>query len=548
MLIFLRFLETHRKAVVVSVLGTIFVGGAFLRLWGLGSAEIFHDEGLYAFRSIGYVDYLQNDQQSTPIQWFKDAPILPFWTHLSFHDHPPLFFIVQHFFFVLFGESLFVARLPSVVAGLLSIILVYFIAKRLAKNEVFALFAAALLAVNHIHVWLSRSSLLEALLLFFIFLSFWSFLRYLENERSWWIFGISLGAILLTKYTGGIVIPLYVLYLFIFRRERFRSLRLLGISAIALLMVSPVLIYNFFLLKTVGHFDLQLSFLFGQAVPEWAASIGKLQSPFWELPQNLFAMYSIPFLVAVLGGIVFSFMLWGRTRSPYLFFGWGGILTVTLLLIIVGSAYRFLGLYVPFFITFVVIAFAYCYRRWGASWIFMILAVSFLVYESVFTVQSLFFEFPDFGIVRLDRYLDSVFDGKRSSTLPVSSNPYLNAIIKSSAERYPQGDKPWLLIYDENLSLPPRLWVFTRRLLYHGIPTVTPLQFKALLKERGAEALKGYEVVFAKAEKNTYLNPFLNTPDAAELQHFLSADLHLTPAVISDARGREMFKVFRFTL
>ena len=47
--------------------------GAILRFWGLGSAEIFHDEGLYAFRSIGYVDYIQNDDQTTPVQWFRDA-------------------------------------------------------------------------------------------------------------------------------------------------------------------------------------------------------------------------------------------------------------------------------------------------------------------------------------------------------------------------------------------------------------------------------------------------------------------------------------------
>ena len=43
------------------LLAAIVIVGAVLRLWGLGSAELFHDEGFYAFRSIGYLDYIQND-------------------------------------------------------------------------------------------------------------------------------------------------------------------------------------------------------------------------------------------------------------------------------------------------------------------------------------------------------------------------------------------------------------------------------------------------------------------------------------------------------
>src|SRR3989338_8199827 len=88
------------------LLTTIILLGAILRFWGLGSAEIFHDEGLYAFRSVGYIDYIQNDDQSTPVQWFRDLSTMPWRTKLSFHDHPPLFFLVQHLFFRVFGNSL----------------------------------------------------------------------------------------------------------------------------------------------------------------------------------------------------------------------------------------------------------------------------------------------------------------------------------------------------------------------------------------------------------------------------------------------------------
>ena len=163
---------------------------AILRFGGLGSSEIFHDEGFYAFRSIGYVDYIQNDDQTTPIQWFKDAPSLPWWTSLSFHDHPPLFFLIQNIFFKIFGNSLFAARLPSALAGVFSIYLVYLISSsifgtsdvlktrtpdvqelrsqysghresrnRTSDFHIAGLLAAFLLSVNLIHIWISRSSL-----------------------------------------------------------------------------------------------------------------------------------------------------------------------------------------------------------------------------------------------------------------------------------------------------------------------------------------------------------------------------------------------------
>ena len=66
------------------LLAAAIFAGAILRLWGLGSAEIFHDEGAYAFRAIGYLDFMSNESQTTPVQWFRNEA-LPWWTHLSMH-------------------------------------------------------------------------------------------------------------------------------------------------------------------------------------------------------------------------------------------------------------------------------------------------------------------------------------------------------------------------------------------------------------------------------------------------------------------------------
>src|SRR3989344_3216677 len=112
------------------------------RLYGLGSGELVFDEGLYAFRSIGYLDYLESASQSTPVQWVGGES-MPFWSKLSFHDHPPFFFLIQHWFFGLFGDSLFIARLPSALAGIVSVFLFFLIFQKLLSKFNFEIFGGA---------------------------------------------------------------------------------------------------------------------------------------------------------------------------------------------------------------------------------------------------------------------------------------------------------------------------------------------------------------------------------------------------------------------
>src|SRR3989344_906382 len=213
-----------------QILTAILLLGALLRFWGLGSTEIFHDEGFYAFRSIGFVDYLQNNEQTTPVQWFADKP-LPFWTNFSFHDHPPFFFFIQNLFFNFFGDSILVARLPSALAGLASVYLVYLLGNRFfqysgsstfaGSRTPFGLLAALLVAVNSIYIWISRNSLMEGLLLFLILLNIYLFFRALEDGKFWKWWGLVLGLVFLTKYTGFFLVPAYAVYLVLYRRGVF---------------------------------------------------------------------------------------------------------------------------------------------------------------------------------------------------------------------------------------------------------------------------------------------------------------------------------------
>ena len=123
--------KNNQRIIIVAII--ILLVGIFFRFWNLSSDELTFDEGIYAFRSIGYLDYLENPAQVTPIQMFADK-VAPEWLSLSFHDAPPLFFFVSHVFFSLFGDSILVGRLPSALSGIGVIVLLFFIVKLLFEK------------------------------------------------------------------------------------------------------------------------------------------------------------------------------------------------------------------------------------------------------------------------------------------------------------------------------------------------------------------------------------------------------------------------------
>jgi len=539
------------------ILIAILLLGVLLRFWGLGSSEFFHDEGFYAFRSAGFLDYIQNEDQTTPIQWFKNTA-LPKWTSLSFHDHPPLFFLVQNFFFKIFGISLLAARLPSAIAGVLAIYLVYAISKDFFINRISGLIAASLFAFSLIGVWAARSSLIESLQIFLILLNIYYFFRFTKDERHWKLFGLTLGLCFLTKYTGIFLVPVYAAYLLIFQRRSFTRRELYFALALAAIIFSPVLIYNFYLWQTTGHFDLQFSYLFRQAAPEWRVSLGKTQDPFSEIISNLSLMYSIPFLLVSLAGIGYAgyraYDFWKQPTdrrkvlpgANFPVFWLLNIVFITLMLAAVGSAFRFIVLYAVPAIMLIAFLVDRLFSRFSREVFLTILICLFLAYE-LFFATDIFRTFPDFGVVKLDNYFNSVFEGKRSLDLPASSNPHLDKIIKSYALKIPPAEKPVIIIYDGNIGLSPRLWLFARRNYYEGIPAFNVDQFKNFLQS-GVERLQNYDIYFVKASGSTILNPLFHGSTAEEFERFLTKDNNLTP--VNQVYGYNnllMFTVYKFS-
>ena len=523
-------------------LGLILALAFILRLWGLGSDELLFDEGLYSFRSIGWLDYLESSYQTTPVQWLADSP-MPWWPKLSFHDHPPLFFLSQHIFFKIFNDSLFASRLPSVLFGVTSVYLIYLIAKKLLASESAGLITSLMFAISFAAVSVSRLAMMESTLFFFILLNVYYFLKFLGDKRKWWKFGLSFGLAILTKYIAVFLAPAYLILL-IKEKDRPSLKYILGAAGIALIIFSPVIIYNLLSYKTFGHFDLQISYLLHQKTP-WPVDEfgGKTQDPFLKIGENITAVFSPVFLITAALGL--AFIIWKKDFRKQLSLILLALLFTTLLLTQTGSAIRFTVLYV---IPFAFLASVFFIAVNGQnSKIALILFILFMAHELFFTAERVFINKPNYGVAQLDHYLDSVLGTGRSEAVPQHPNPHLNAVIQKYAAKKPVTLEPTGIIYDDNLSIGPMLWLFSRRQYYHGLPVMAASQFQESLKNNLA-MFNGLNLYFIKAEPAAPINPIRTTDYATQVEQLLISRNQKPIISITGSQNVPAFEVYKFSL
>ena len=179
--------------------------GLILRLWNLDSpkGKIF-DEIYYATNAESLLQNgIEIDSKSGLAQFIV---------------HPPTGKWLIASGIKLFGYNEFGWRFAAAIIGSISIILMYFTAKKLFNNKLLSVFATALISLDGLHLVHSRIALLDIFLLFFIQIAVLAFLH-----SKYWISALSLGLACSVKWSGLyvlIALALYVLVLDI-RRNRY---------------------------------------------------------------------------------------------------------------------------------------------------------------------------------------------------------------------------------------------------------------------------------------------------------------------------------------
>jgi dolichyl-phosphate-mannose--protein O-mannosyl transferase len=178
--------------------------GLILRLWNLDSpkGKVF-DEIYYATNAESLLQNgIEIDSKSGLAQFIV---------------HPPTGKWLIASGIKLFGYNEFGWRFAAAIIGSISIILMYFTAKKLFNNKLLSVFATALISLDGLHLVHSRIALLDIFLLFFIQIAVLAFLH-----SKYWISALSLGLACSVKWSGLyvlIALAFYVLVLDIRRNH-----------------------------------------------------------------------------------------------------------------------------------------------------------------------------------------------------------------------------------------------------------------------------------------------------------------------------------------
>lgn len=140
-------------------------------------------------------------------------------------NHPPLYYLVLHFWSILGKGTLFL-RLPSLLAGGISIFLIYKIGQEIFNRKT-ALIATLIFAFSPLHIYFSAETRMYSLWTLEILAGFYFFLKILKHPKKpiyYMLYAICYLLALYTHYYTILVLASFGLFLVLKRREYRRVL------------------------------------------------------------------------------------------------------------------------------------------------------------------------------------------------------------------------------------------------------------------------------------------------------------------------------------
>ena len=220
------------------VLLLIVLLAAFLRLPFLGDlpAGVTIDE---AGQGVSAYSILKTGKD----EWGDFLPLNP----RGFGDYkPPVYMYLLVPSIAIFGLNEFAVRLPSALAGILTVAVMYYLVSALFKDRNLALLSAFLLAISPWHVYYSRLGWESNVGLLFFVTGLWLFLKGLKNSVWLTLSVLALGLSAMSYHSFKLLSPLIALILdFIYRKEVFSYKKSLVLPVIFTCLFALILGYGF---------------------------------------------------------------------------------------------------------------------------------------------------------------------------------------------------------------------------------------------------------------------------------------------------------------
>ena len=194
----------------------ILIFAFFLRVYSLGTPVFWVDEATSSVASLMILE--------------KGFPIFD---SGLFYDRALLFHYLQAFF-LLFGQTEFLARFVSVIFGLLTIVLIYFIGKEYSNSG--GIISALFLSVFYLEVFFSRQARFYQFFQLLFFLSLYLLYKSKDDSRFLYLSLISFFITINTQIAGLVLAPFFILHILIYNK---------GIKRWLSVFPSISLFYNF---------------------------------------------------------------------------------------------------------------------------------------------------------------------------------------------------------------------------------------------------------------------------------------------------------------
>ncbi|MEY2923464.1 MAG: hypothetical protein RLZZ337_4 [Bacteroidota bacterium] len=190
--------------------------------------------------------------------YFAQMPLADILRHLKPGNNPPLYELFLHFWIQLFGISELAVRIPSLLFGAGTTVVLYKIGAQFFKKEI-GLLASLIFMFNNYATYFSHEARVYALFGLLTALSFYFFFKILNNDERWitiiW-FGLLNAVLIYAHYFGIMVIGIEVVCFLLFKPIQQQSLlkyaASLGITLLLFSPYLPVVYTQFFKTKTDG--------------------------------------------------------------------------------------------------------------------------------------------------------------------------------------------------------------------------------------------------------------------------------------------------------
>lgn len=189
----------------------------------------------------------------------------------------------------IFGLNELGVRITPVIYGTLTVLLLYFLAKELFKNEPIAVLSAFLLAVSPWHIHLTRASFESSFSVLWVVLGIWLMVKGFKNKKWWPVSMIPFAQAMYTYNSARVFVPLFLFTSFIlFWRQATKNKVLIIVSAVIFIIFNIPIIA--FVLKGEGIARYKLVSISDDPglIPRISENrnLSKLPAPFARLVHN----------------------------------------------------------------------------------------------------------------------------------------------------------------------------------------------------------------------------------------------------------------------